>query len=164
MLILAILMATAPQATTSNPLIEELARCLLIREDAARLACSDVAGRRLVDASRDRDVVVVDRDQVRRTRRSLFGLNLGLADPVTGRDEAAERIETLDTTIQSARAERNNRWVLTLAESGRWATTEEWGGGGEPRAGAKVTVRRAALGSYVLKMEGVRAVRVQRVN
>lgn len=161
--VLALVTADATLTQDTNPFVREVARCLEVRDDAARLACHDAAARQLVNAARTRDVIVVDKEQVRRTRRSLFGLSLGGGD-LTGRDAPAERIEALDTSIAGIRAERGGRWLLTLAEGGRWQTTEEWGGGGEPRADAKVTVRRRALGSYVLKMEGARAVRVQRVN
>lgn len=164
MITAALVFATAMPMAQGNPLVDALARCLEIREDAARLACSDAAARKLVDAERARELVVVDRDQVKRTRRSLFGLSLGSADPITGRDEPTERIEMLDTTIQAFGSERGGRWTMTLAEGGRWQTTEDWGGGAAPRRGAAVTVRRAALGSYMLKMPGARAVRVMRVN
>lgn len=150
--------------TGDNPLVAEVARCLTLADDAARLACHDAAARRLVEAERARELVVVDKDQVRRTRRSLFGLDLGSTDPITGRNEPSARIETLDTSIQSYRPGQAGRWLMTLAEGGRWQTTEGWSGGSEPRRGAKVTLRRGALGSYILKMDGARAVRVQRVN
>jgi len=148
-----------------NALVAELERCLAVADDGARLACHDAAARRLVDAARTRDLVVVDREQVKRTRRSLFGLNLGDADPITGKPEAeAERIETLDTVVRGFAPQPGGRWLLTLAEGGRWQTTEQWSGGSEPERDAKVTVRRGALGSYLLKMDGARAVRVRRVN
>lgn len=148
-----------------NPLVAALARCLDIRENAERLACTDVAARALVDAERTQEVVVIDKERAKRTRRSLFGIALGGADPITGRDETrAERIEQLDTDVAGVRSEANGRWLLTLVEGGRWRTTEPWDGGTVPRPGDKVLVKRAALGSYTMRLAGARLVRVIRVN
>lgn len=144
--------------------MDELAACLRIAQDAARLTCLDGAARRLVMAVDKKDLVVVEREQIRRTRRSLFGLTLDSGDVFAGQDAPADRIEQLDTTLRSIRREANERWTLTLAEGGRWQTSEAWLGDVNPAEGMVVSIHRAALGSYLLKAKGMRAVKVRRVN
>jgi hypothetical protein len=152
------------QTPPANTMMGALRTCLAIADDAQRLACTDRAARTLVDAEQRRDIVIVARDEIRKSRKSLFGLNLGSGDLFAGRDTPAERIEALDTTVQAATRERYDRWTLTLAEGGRWATTEAWVGDLDPKPGMAVSIHRAALGSYVLRAKGFRAVKVQRVN
>lgn len=62
------------------------------------------------------------------------------------------------------RPKANGRWLLTLAEGGRWHTTEPWGGGTTPRPGNKVLLKRPALGSYTMRVAGSRLVHAVRVN
>jgi hypothetical protein len=152
------------QGMASNTLIGDFKTCLSIVDDAPRLECMDRAARTLVDAAARRDVVVVAREDVRKSRRSLFGLNLDSGDLFAGRDTPAEPIDTLDTTVRTAMRERHDRWMLTLAEGGRWVTSEAWLGDIDPKPGLAVTIKRAALGSYILRTKGMRAVKVQRMN
>src|SRR5829696_6737424 len=73
---------------------EALVRCRAITGDAERLACFDRAAASLQAAAERRDVVVVDRQQVRESRRRLFGLPLPRL-PIFGGgddDEGAEEI------------------------------------------------------------------------
>lgn len=155
--------ATAADRPRSNPLVDALARCLEVREDAARLACTDAAGRRLVDAERGREVVVVDRQEVARARRSLFGLPVETSDVFAGRDRPADRIAELATVIRSAGGAGHGRWNLLLAEGGRWRTVDPWPVS-DPEPGQKITVRRGSLGSYSLKAEGGRWIAARRVD
>ena len=163
-----LLLLTAPIADDrtpkTNPLVEALAACLAIREDARRLACTDDAAAKLVAAEHAHDVVTVDRAEVHRARRSLFGLDASSAgDVLAAHLPAADRIDRLETTLAASAPVANGRWTLTLAEGGRWQTVEAW----EPLAalhpGDAAVIHAGALGSYVLKLAGQRVVRVKRV-
>ena len=154
---------TAADVPATNPLIAALARCLTIGAAAERLACTDVAAARLVAAERERTLVIVTRDEVRKTKRSLFGLAVDENDVFAGREAPADRIERLDTTIAAAVPTGMERWSLVLAEGGRWRTTEPWDYA-NPKPGMAVVIRKAAMGSYMLSAKGQRPVRVARVN
>lgn len=155
--------ASGAERRAPNPLVDALAACLATSDNAQRLACFDAAAAKLVAAERARDVVVVTREDVARTRRSLFGLTVDPDAAIPGGDTAVDRIDHLETTITAATRVGNDQWALTLAEGGRWRTTEAWVNG-DPKAGLAVEVRRAALGSYMLRARGQRTVRVMRVN
>lgn len=162
LMLAAALAGGADKAAPPNPLIEALARCLDMRIDAERLACTDAAAAKLVAAERSRELVVVSRDEVRKTKKSLFGLAIDENAVFAGREAPADRIDKLETTIRSA-SPSGDRWVLVLAEGGNWRTTESWTNA-QPKPGMAVSIHRGALGSYVLNAKGERAVRVMRVN
>lgn len=156
-----LLLLVAPTESSRNPLIDGLAHCLTVPDTDPRLQCLETAARALVDATRSRDVVVVQKDELRRVRRSLFGIDAdGPASPAI----AQERIDNLDTQIVQASRLADGKWLFRLAEGGRWQTTEPWITGSDPKAGAAVTIRRGALGSYVLHVPGERSARVHRIN
>src|SRR5690348_11471763 len=62
----------APQATPVSKLVE----CRKIADPAARLQCYDAGVDNLNAAVKSGSIVVVDREDVRKTRRSLFGFTL----------------------------------------------------------------------------------------
>ena len=151
---------TPPQDTKASPMIEELARCLDIPTDADRLACTDAVGRRLVDAARRREVVVADRDEIKASRRSLFGFtlpNIGLfrADP-------KEEVDRIESRIAALAETGHGKLRLTLDDGAVWTTDDAWPGGRLPRAGTPVVIHKASLGSYFLRAAGGRSVRASR--
>lgn len=158
----------AETAPRSPAILSGLTECRAHRESATRLACYDAAVAKLVDATEKRDVVVLDRAGIRETRKSLFGFTLpriALFGERDAKEDATQRddVTELQTTITAARELGGGKFRLTLAEGGIWQSTESWVGGKLPAAGASILIRRAALGSYFLKLDGGRAVRGMRV-
>src|SRR5687768_9360546 len=65
--------AAAPPAQQRRPAAyEALVRCRAIANDEARLRCFDQSVAKLQEAADKRELVVVDRSQIRETRRRLF--------------------------------------------------------------------------------------------
>ena len=54
----------------------ELVGCKAIADGAARLACFDAASAKMQQAADAKEIVILDRAEVRRTKRSLFGFLL----------------------------------------------------------------------------------------
>lgn len=154
--------ASAQDWDGPSPLIEALSHCLAVTADAERLACLDAGARRLIDASRRREVVVVDEAEVKKTRRSLFGFSLprirlfGSKGP-----DNAEEIDEIAVAIKSSAPAGNGYMSFTLEDGARWTTTEPWMSRG-PRAGEMLTIKRAAMGGYFVKLSNTRAVRAMR--
>lgn len=156
--------ATAQDASEQD-LIASLARCLDVREDTSRLACTDVAARRLVDAARRKEVVLVDRQEVTKTRRSLFGFSLpriGLFGR-DGPDKAEDEIDQVEAAITKVVELGYGKYAITVDSGARWNTTEAWEGPTRPAAGLTATIKRGTLGGYFLKIGKTRAVRAIRV-
>ncbi|MFL6761553.1 MAG: hypothetical protein ACJ8FB_03235 [Sphingomicrobium sp.] len=143
------------------PNFARLVACQKISDSTQRLACYDREVATVSTANAKGDLVVMDRQQIRETRRSLFGLtlpNLGLFGDKDGENS------TLETTIKSIGFAPDGKPIYNLAEGGRWQQLEFKTFIVDPAPGQKVRVRRAALGSYLMNVNGEIAVRVQRVN
>ena len=156
--------AAAPARTPA--VLQALIDCRTKTDDAARLACFDQAAAGIADATAKKDIVVLDREEVRATRRGLFGFSLpklnffGNKDVEndTGREEIAE----VDVVVKSARPFGYQLWQMTMEDGATWATSEA-STLITPKPGSKVNIKRATLGSYFIKVDGGRAVKGKRV-
>lgn len=155
-------------ANAAQPLpqqVRALRECRVIADTSARLACYDTAAAALDQAVASRSVVVLGAEDVRRTKRSLFGFSLPrLPFLGSGKDGDSAEEREIESTIASASEGAYGRWRVRLEEGGVWETTEAASGSNEPFAGAKVRIRRAALGSYLMNVGRSRALRVRRVS
>src|SRR5687767_9324697 len=93
---------------------EALVRCRALTDDSARLKCFDQAAATLQQAAENRDVVVVDRKQIREAKRGLFGLDIPDFNPFGGGgDDGVEEIKSIESTVRSAHTDGDGRWVIT---------------------------------------------------
>jgi hypothetical protein len=148
-------------------LFEALVRCRAVADNAARLACFDSAAAALEQAAARRDVVVVDRAQVRETRRRLFGLALPRL-PIFGSGEAVQReeeeVDTLEGVVASAQQNDLGQWYIRLQEGGLWVQTDHNLLALQPRAGQPVVINRGVMGSYMMRIARQPGIRVRRQN
>jgi hypothetical protein len=174
LLAIAIGTAFAPAAAVAKdkapppppPGFTRLVACQNLRDSAQRLACYDREVSALSKANSTGDLVVMDRQQIRKTRRSLFGLalpDLGVFGDSSSLGDAAQ----LETTIKVARQDGNGRWTFDLTEGGRWVQLDSNEFILDPAPGQKVRIRRASMGSYLMNVNpGInpKAITVMRVN
>lgn len=165
-LLLAVALTSAPGVAQKSakpsrpPQFQALIGCRQIEEASARLACFDAQAAALDVAERRSDLVVVDRQQLRSTRRSLFGLSLPRIEFLDGDEEGAPK--EFEAVIRSATATRDGKWTLGLDDA-VWRTTEVSEFQADPKAGETVRIKRGPLGSFKLSVEGRSAVRALRV-
>lgn len=152
--------AAAPKSTPP-PQISAVVSCRAVANAEERLRCYDQAATLLDNAVQQGEVVAVGGDEIRKTRRQLFGFSLPRISLFGGNDDSEEARE-LNATITSARSLGYGKWLLTLDDGARWQTTEAIVRG-EPRSGQKIRIKRAALGGYMLSIENGRSVRAARV-
>jgi nucleoside phosphorylase len=164
---LAALAAASTLSTQATPLQERpetLARlmaCRGIAENTARLACFDTAAGALDTAERQGDLVVIDRAGVAETRRQLFGFEMPSLPRLFGPEGAVE-LESIDSTLQSAASVGEGRWVFRLADGSVWRQIDSERVRFRNSPGQPVRVRKGALSSFLLTVDGSRAVRVRR--
>ena len=77
-------------------------------------------------------------------------------------DALKAQIDSIETTLQSATQNADNRWVFRLADGGVWRQIDSDPLRIRPRQGDAVRVRKASLGSFLMTVGGSRAVRVRR--
>jgi hypothetical protein len=114
----------ADQAPQRPELFEALVRCRAIADDAARLQCFDGAAANLQQAAEQREIVVVDRQQVRESRRRLFGLALPRLPIFGGGDEEEDEIDSIESQVASASQIEFGRWLVRLEDGSTWVQTD----------------------------------------
>jgi hypothetical protein len=157
-----------PAAAQQRPeLFEALVRCRALTEDAARLRCFDAAAVALEQAAARREVVVVDRAQIRESRRRLFGLSLPRLPVFGGGDdgrEEEEEVSTIEGVIASAQQNDLGQWYIRLREGGLWVQTDHNLLAVFPRAGQPVVINRGVMGSFMMRVARQPGIRVRRQN
>lgn len=144
--------------------IREIARCRALTDDAARLGCFDAAADRLSSALTTKEVYVLDRTEVRETRRQLFGLPLPKEGVISEKADAPVQVDRIEGVVLAASQAFDGNWRVTLDQGGVWQQTDGYQLAHGPRKGDKVVVVRAALGSYKMKIGTQSGVRVRRVS
>lgn len=157
------IMATPASAQADKDTPEAYAKlleCRGVADDAERLACFDVAVGRLETAKASDEVVIVSREQVEATKRGLFGLKLPKIR-LFGNDDEDETIKELVSSVAAVARTPRGGWVVTLEDGAVWEQTDTTYVG-RPKVGEEVVIRRAALGSYMAKIDGGIGFRVTR--
>ena len=148
------------QEGTGQRIVGDLGRCRAIMVAEARLDCFDTAAAALDAAVKAQEVRVIDRQDVSKARRSLFGYTIPKFGLFGGGRE--EEFTEINTTLASARPLANGRMELRLAEGDAvWSTTDHLAF--PPKAGRKVRIRKGALGNYFINIDGERTVRGMRL-
>lgn len=151
----------APQAQaatdSSERVLRSLTQCRAIGDTAAKLACFEKATATLEASVKARDVTIVDRQDIRKAKRSLFGFTLPKIDLFGGTERDTDKTDEfieINTTVASARTSANGRAEIRLADEGDavWQTTDPIAF--LPRAGAKIRIRQGTLGNYFLFVDG----------
>lgn len=164
-LLLAILVASiapaAAQESQAGSAIDAVTACRDAPDAAARLACFDRTVEALARIRAKDDVVILDRAEVQKTRRSLFGFTLPRIK-LFGGDDGEELKELTAKTTSVVPVERD-RWLMHLDDGSRWQTIEPLRGS-SPKAGATVRIKRGAIGSFMAVFDSGRSARVRRIS
>jgi hypothetical protein len=155
--------ASAPAASTP---VAQVMECRKLADPEARLRCYDGTVDSLSKALSGGSLVVVDREDVRRTRRSLFGFSLPKLPFFKGDNSQDDTPDEIIATIKSVRPlpQGNDMWAIVLDSGAEWHTVQEGSSQSEPKAGQKIKIKSGALGSYRVSVSGrpgLRAIRVR---
>lgn len=127
-----------------------------------RLACYDAAIAGLKQAEATGGVAVVSREQITEASEQAFGFRkpeaAGIAAP-----NAAQQLDNVQVTIASAAKRADGKYRFTLDNGQVWDQIEVER---IDRIGAfplKAEIKAAALGSFLMRIEGGRSIRVRRV-
>lgn len=166
---LAALAFAAPPVSAQNQgearvsVIQKLADCRQVAEAARRLACYDAAAAALDEAEAKGEVVVVDREQAHAVRKQAFGFSLpSLSLFDRAEKERAAPLDRLTATVARAYQNSGGKWVLELQDGATWVQTDAEPLGRGARAGSTAEIRKAALGSFFVNIDGQRAIRATR--
>jgi hypothetical protein len=168
-----------PANAAVSPL-EPIYACANKTDPTERLACFDAAVATIRAKEAKSEIVTFDKQRVEKVRREAFGFSLpslpklgfpafGGAPKAEGKDQSvaaaavAEDIEEQSFTVVSTR-ESAGRVVITLENGQIWRLTEAGELNAPKRPPYKVNIRTAAMGSFILTVEGRnKGYRVRRV-
>lgn len=163
--------AEEPRNPERVPVIQQLFDCRAITDPTQRLACFDRQVAAIETAEAARDIRIVDRAQVRETRRGLFGFSLGRLNIFGGGDEEEDElnsrnnpeiVQEIEATISRLDRDPTGRWVFGLDNGQRWVQADAVSVGRSPRVGHKIKIRRAAFGTFMANVEDRPGFRVRR--
>lgn len=176
-------------AAADPPAIKALSDCGGIADVGQKAACYDTAMAGLTKALRSGEIVVVQRKEAQAAQRGAFGFNmpsLSIFDKLGGggkdddKDKEARKearalkaedgavrdengaLQSITAEVKRAYRDQLDKWVFELADGAVWRQIDSEVIAPAPRTGSKVEIKRAALGSYVIKVDGQRPVRVRR--
>lgn len=155
-------LAAEPAEPAEPAVIAALKACRAITADAERLACYDKAAQSVTKAQETGEVIIIDKQAARAARRQAFGLELPTLSIL---DKGADKAETdkLQSVVKSARVDGEQRLVVTLEDGAVWRQIDDTMLGKPPKAGDTIEVRKAAMGSYMMKIGSQPAIRVRRI-
>ncbi len=177
----------AGAAHAQDPALKDLNACRAISDLAAKAACYDAASGALNQAVDSGELVLVRKKEVQAARRGAFGFNLpslSFLDRKSGseaklekrggearsgdvrkerEDDANDGVNAITATVKQASTDSLGHWIIVLDDGAVWRQTDNEVLSPRPRAGSKVEIRRAALGSYMMKLDKLRPVRAKRV-
>jgi hypothetical protein len=141
--------------------LQAVLNCRVASDPTPRLACFDDSVAKLAQAEASGQIVVVDREQVRAVRREAFGFNLPKLS-IFDRGEKPDQIDRVSLAVESAHQNGDGKWIITVEGGGVWRQTDAERLA-PPEKDAKAEIRKAALGSYFMSIDGRRSIRVERV-
>lgn len=173
---LAFIVFAAPASAQEQPatpgVLDQVYACRNITEEAQRLACYDGAVGRLREAQDTGNLVAVDRGQAQEMDRDAFGFSLPSLSRIFGGgggNETAsaspprfDRIDNIQMQIASVTHRRNLPSTFRMSNGQVWVQIDDEVAR-NVREGGNVTIERAAMGSYLMRVEaGGPAIRVRR--
>jgi hypothetical protein len=140
--------------------IAGLQSCRAIQNDGERLRCFDREAAAFGASVDSKKVVVMDQQAVRQAKRSLFGFSMPRIK-LFGDGDDTEEAKEITTTLRTVRGLGYGKYSFTVDDGAVWQTTEA--SRSLPKAGEKVIIKRAALGSYFIKVGKMPAIKGMRV-
>jgi len=156
------LLASPALAQPADAALKGLADCAAVADAAGKAACYDAAYQALNQQVRTGELSIIRRKEAQEAQRGAFGLNLpslSLFDRAAGSEGP---IESVTDELARAYQDSAGKWVFELKGGATWRQIDGGMISPRPKAGAAVEVRKAALGSYFLKVGEARGVRAKR--
>jgi hypothetical protein len=151
-------LAAEDKGRPSDRALAPLVACRPVADARARAACYDAALDKLQQSVADRNVVVMDREQV----KASFGFGGSQPLPKSAAARALpEQVQEIDSTVSGVASLGYDNWAIKLASGALWRTTDS-ALPFPPKVGATVKIRRASLGGYVMFLGKNQTVRVLR--
>jgi hypothetical protein len=145
--------ALAADVPAQAPSVQTVLDCRKIKDNGQRLACYDQTVDSVARATAAGDLVTMDREQRRTLRRQAFGFNLPSLS-MFDRGEAKEENNRITSKVAAVSQDRNGAWIIRLEDGAVWIQTDGAVLYPPPKAGATAVIRRGAIGSFFMNIDG----------
>ena len=146
-----------------SQILSKVVDCRKLPDGQERLACYDREVAAMEAAEARQDLVVVDRDELRKTRRTLFGLTLPNLSVFGDDSPEEEGVSRIDTSIKRLAQTPHGKWIFTLEDGAQWEQIDSRELPISPKVGHNIKIRKAAMGSYLANVKDQVAIRVRRM-
>lgn len=165
--------AAQEQSAATPDALDRVYACRSITDEAQRLACYDSSVGNLQAAQSSGNLVAVDRQHAQEVDREAFGFQLPSLSRLFGSnsDNASnsapgapqfERVDNIQMTVASVTHRRNLPSTFRMTNGQTWVQIDDEVAR-NVREGGTVTIERASMGSYLMRVEaGGPALRVRR--
>jgi hypothetical protein len=150
-----------PKVEARSAMLQKLVDCRKLTDESARLTCYDQATVALDQAEAKGDIVVVDREQARKVRRQAFGFSVP-SITLFERGESKDELENSTGVVALARVNGAGKWVVKLEDGATWLQVDANELFRDPKPGMPVKIRQAAMGSFLMTIDNMRAFRARR--
>lgn len=146
--------------TAQSPL-DELFRCQSVTVPEDRNTCFTTETAKLQRATSLGELMIVDQKVAEERSAAAFGLRT--PDALSSAFEV-ETPRQIASTLASSSQRGDGKYSFTLADGTAWIQVDSDLIRLRPRDGSSVVVKRAALGSYMLRIGTGRDIRVRRID
>ena len=160
--------AASGSALAQGSTLDKVYSCTGIAKADDRLACFDAAVAGFKQAQATGDVQVVTREQAVQAEKQAFGLreadatvaakaSVGVAPPT------AKPIENVQLTLTAATKRADGKYRFTMSDGQVWEQIDSDSVSGVRKLPVLAEIKTASLGSFMMNIDGGRAIRVRRV-
>jgi hypothetical protein len=172
----ALALFAAPAFAQAKPL-EQVYACASVADSTARLACFDAAVAGLKQASDAGNLSVVSRAQIEKAEKEAFGLPTpsltamvettsaapAAASTVKPSKQKPQELDRVTLAIREVGKMPDGRYRFTMENGQVWRQTDDIRLGGMSEKNLMAEIRKAALGTFIMKIGNRSAIRVKRV-
>lgn len=154
--------AQSMKLSNNNPLsVSDIISCSSINNRDERLSCFDKNVDKLKLSSESGDVLIISREDLKKSKNSLFGFSIKNI-PIFSDNDNNLQTEEIKSVVKELRRSGYSSWIITLDDGAIWQTTEV-DHAFDPKVGSDIRIRRGAMGGYLANLNDARAVRVRRI-
>jgi hypothetical protein len=154
--------ARKPAESGGSAQVQQLLSCRSLADAAQRLACFDKEAAAIESAIARKDLVVIDKQRATAAKRSLFGFSVPDFGGLFGGGDENE-IKQIEGVIAAVSRNGDGGWTIRLVDKSTWTQTDDTQLGLTPKPGDKVVVRRGAVGTFRLSVNGQPGLKVRRI-
>jgi hypothetical protein len=151
--------------------LEKVYACAGVADGAQRLACFDSAVASLKQAENSGGLAVVNREQIDKAEKEAFGLATpslsALAESARSAGstvvaETPKALERVTFPVKAVRMGPDNKYRFVMENGQEWRQTDTIKLPAIGKGPWQAEIRKAAIGTYMLKLDDRTAVRVKR--